>query len=104
MRPTSSPRIKSKHSLTGLNPEVNNKKGYKMTFNTLYALARKNKVMIKQASEFDSMVDGLSDVQNDWKLATVEDLKEAKDYHGRISTDCESIYNNCATYRIMVKR
>lgn len=75
-----------------------------MTFNTLYALARKNKVMIKQATEFDGMIDGLSEVQDNWKLATVEDLKEAKNYHGRVSTDNESIYNNCATYRIMVKR
>lgn len=61
----------------------------KMLINLLIKIIEENRVMTIQ-----EMID---------KLNTVKD-KEAKDYHGRISTDCESIYNNCATYRIMVKQ
>lgn len=53
-------------------------------------------------------IDGGNDCQKAINKVQDQGFEVLKDQgvteHGRVSTDNESIYNNCATYRIMVKR
>lgn len=71
-----------------------------MNFNTLYAKARRGEVEIQNYTRFDSIVDGQMPVTSAWYKPTVEQLKDIKQYHARISPYLDMIYSNVASYRL----
>lgn len=56
----------------------------RMSFNTLYAKARRGKVELQRTSSFDGMVDGFSRDVSDWFKPTVEELRKIKDQGGLV--------------------
>jgi hypothetical protein len=74
-----------------------------MTFNQLYARARRGELALQRRSSFDGMIDGMSRDVSDWFKPSVGDLKKIKDQGGRYNPGCgegASIYSYVETYRV----
>lgn len=76
-----------------------------MTFNQLYAKARKGQLRLQRRASFDSMDDGMHSDVSDWFTPTVDQLKKIKSQGGRYNEGCgegASIYSYVETYRVEV--
>lgn len=76
-----------------------------MTFNQLYAKARRGQIELQRRASFDGMIDGMSSDVSEWFKPTVEQLKKIKDQGGRYNEgygEGASIYSYVETYRVRV--
>ncbi|MFJ6416506.1 hypothetical protein [Paeniglutamicibacter sp. NPDC091659] len=74
-----------------------------MTFNQLYAKARRGQLQLQKRASFDGMIDGMSRDVSEWFNPTVEQLREIKSQGGRYSDgygEDASIYSYVETYRV----
>lgn len=76
-----------------------------MTFNQLYAKARREEIELQRRASFDGMIDGMSADVSDWFKPTVEQLQKIKSQGGRYIAgygEGASIYSHVETYRVRV--
>jgi hypothetical protein len=76
-----------------------------MTFNQLYAKARRGQIELQRRASFDSMIDGMSADVSEWFKPSIEELQKIKNQGGRYNPGCgegASIYSYVETYRVRI--
>ncbi len=74
-----------------------------MTFNQLYAKARRGQLELQRRASFDGMIDGMSRDVSEWFKPSVEELKKIKDQGGRYRDRYDEdarIYSYVETYSV----